>query len=100
MKYGLRDYELQGICNVFAETQQVRQAIIYGSRARGTNRSSSDIDIAVMGEDLNLATMARLEEKLDDLLLPYFIDLHALSSIQNEALLYNIQTEGKTIYKA
>ena len=35
----------------FAKDNGVRKVILFGSRARGTNRERSDIDIAVSGGD-------------------------------------------------
>ena len=37
MNYGLNDIEIQALRSLFATVPEVEEAIIYGSRARGTN---------------------------------------------------------------
>ena len=94
--FGLSDRELASIRAIFAEMPDV-EAVIFGSRARGDYRESSDIDIALMGENVSVSQAAQLEERLDDLLLPYRIDLVRYNMLQNPALKQNIQMEGKVL---
>ena len=55
------------ICNEF----QAKEVVLYGSRAKGTARERSDIDIAVSGvNDFDL-----LVEKIEDLPTLYSVDL-------------------------
>ena len=61
MKFGLKDVEISALCNVLASVPEVEEAIIYGSRARGTNRISSDIDITLKGSNLTYLQLALLE---------------------------------------
>lgn len=91
--YGLSTIELQQIRQVFASQPEVKEAWLYGSRARGDYKPYSDIDITLVG-DLTTSHMADLETKLDDLLLPYTIDLTCLRSIRNAALRANIAHDG------
>jgi predicted nucleotidyltransferase len=37
----------------------VRLAILFGSTARGTNRTSSDVDVAILARDLDVLALAR-----------------------------------------
>ncbi len=95
--YGLTDNELNQLKAVFSAHKGVEKAILYGSRARGTNRPYSDIDISLVGSDLSLSDLAILDDQLEDLYLPYKIDLNAYHRITNPALLHNIATEGINI---
>ena len=52
MEFGLKDQEINALRNVLASVPEVEEAIIYGSRARGTNRVSSDIDMTLKGSNL------------------------------------------------
>lgn len=95
--YGLTNQQLAAIKQVFASVPEVSAAILYGSRARGDYKPYSDLDITLQG-NLTHAHLADLEGKLDDLYLPFFIDLSDMSKISNQALLMNIQREGKILY--
>lgn len=95
--YGLNDKELSSIRQVFLMYPQIEAAILYGSRARGDYRPYSDIDIALLGNGLTHGQMADIEARLDDLYIPYSIDLSDIGKITNPALLVNIRREGKQL---
>ena len=99
MRFGLNDIELQALCSVLASMPEVEEAIIYGSRARGTNHIASDIDITLKGNELTYLQLALLDAKIDDLYLPYFVDLSLFSMLKNSDLLESINREGKVLYK-
>ncbi len=67
--------------------------ILYGSRAMGTVRERSDIDIAVSGVD----NFDELVEKVEDLPALYSIDLLNLDTCRNELLLEDIREYGREI---
>ena len=49
---------------------------LFGSWARGEQRRSSDIDVAVLPQaDLPVGTLARLRYELDESTIPYSVDL-------------------------
>ena len=78
----------------------MKSALLYGSRAIGYYGNGSDIDLALCGgTDLNLQVQHRVADALDDLLLPYTIDLSILHDIENPKLLAHIDASGKTIYE-
>ena len=99
MKFGLKDVEISALCNVLASVPEVEEAIIYGSRARGTNRISSDIDITLKGSNLTYLQLALLDAKIDDMYLPYFVDLSLFSMLRNTDLIESIEREGKVLYR-
>lgn len=71
---------------------------LYGSRAKGTHRSGSDIDLCIMAPRLDLKRMATLEEAIDDLLLPYEVDLCNYDDIENPELRSHIHRCGVTVF--
>ena len=99
MRFGLNDIELQALCSVLASMPEVEEAIIYGSRARGTNHIASDIDITLKGNELTYLQLALLDANIDDLYLPYFVDLSLFSMLKNPDLLESINREGKVLFK-
>ncbi|MSP72827.1 MAG: hypothetical protein EXR76_11790, partial [Myxococcales bacterium] len=69
---------------------EVEKAVLYGSRAKGTYRPSSDIDLTLCGGELNHTLLMRIVNKLDDLL---------LSSLTHPALLDHIRRVGVVLYE-
>ncbi|MFM9104504.1 MAG: nucleotidyltransferase domain-containing protein [Cyanobium sp.] len=53
----------------------VREVWLYGSRAMGRHRPGSDIDLTLVAPELRHPDRLRLMAALDDLLLPWGIDL-------------------------
>jgi predicted nucleotidyltransferase len=98
MQFGLNDMELNALRQALAAFPEVEEAIIYGSRARGTNRVASDIDITLKGSNLTYLQLALIDAKIDDLYLPYFVDLSLFSMIKSTDLIESIEREGKVLY--
>ena len=99
MGFGLKDNEINALRVTLASIPEVEEAIIYGSRARGTNKLASDIDITLKGKSLTYLQLALLDAKIDDLYLPYFVDLSLFSMLRNADLIDNIVREGKVLYR-
>ncbi|HRO41960.1 MAG TPA: nucleotidyltransferase domain-containing protein [Flavipsychrobacter sp.] len=94
----LHDADWSKINAVFSSFPQIEKAWLYGSRAKGTSKPYSDIDITLEGDNLNLAVLNEVEIALDDLLLPYEFDLSIKKGIKNEDLLNHIDRVGKVVY--
>lgn len=92
--YGLSPIDIEKIKSVFNRHKEVDKAILYGSRAKGNYREYSDIDISLVGNELNLSKLIEMETELDDLLLPYKIDLSLFHSIENKDLVDHINRVG------
>ena len=100
MTYGLPDASIQNICAVLARYPQVKQAILYGSRAKGNYKHGSDIDLTLRGgTDLTLQVLYKIMDELDDLLLPYTIDLSIYANIRDPDVIAHIQRVGVTFYE-
>ncbi len=100
MSYGLAESVTERICGVFSHYPQIEQALLYGSRAKGNYRQGSDIDLTLVGGlDLNSAVLTKVLDELDDLLLPYAIDLSLLRTISDADVLAHIQRVGVVLYQ-
>ena len=99
MKYGLSNRTLQKIQSVLSHYPQVERAILYGSRATGTYRNGSDIDLTLYGDALTHSILSRIDTELDDLLLPYTIDLSIFHQIDNPVMVEQIQRIGVNFYE-
>lgn len=91
---GIRDVVLNQIRDLAAQ-YDLCKVILFGSRARGDYKERSDIDLAVSGGDISGFALAVDEET--DTLLQY--DVVNLDSRVDEALLENIEKDGKVLYE-
>ncbi len=99
MKFGLGDDIIKQINSVFEKHPQVDKVLLYGSRAKGTQRAGSDIDLTLKGEGLDLRLLCQLGTELDDLLTPYLFDISNFSDIENKDLIEHIGRVGKVFYE-
>lgn len=98
-KFGLEENVLQEIISIFKKYEEIEIAKIFGSRARGDYRKASDIDIALFGNKLTNEINTKVFYDIDDLYLPYKIDLINFNSIgTNNTIRENILREGVEIY--
>lgn len=99
MKSGLSDKTIQKIHGVFVKYPQIEKAILYGSRATGNYRNGSDIDLTFCGEGLTHSVLTKIDFDLDDLLLPYTIDISDFSKINNPDMVAEIKHVGINFYE-
>ncbi len=99
MRFGLKEEIIRKINDVFEAFPQIEKVILYGSRAKGNYRNGSDIDLTIMGEDLNLSVLNRLELKIDHLFLAYSFDISIFKQISNPDLVDHINRVGKVFYE-
>lgn len=99
MPYGLSEKTIQKICGVLAKYPHIDKAVLYGSRAKGNFRPGSDIDLSLHGAGLSLVELGRIESELDDLLLPYSIDLLIFDTLKHANLRDHIERVGVVFYQ-
>jgi predicted nucleotidyltransferase len=97
-EFGLLPEQWRRIHAVFSDYPEIERVVLYGSRAKGTFRPGSDIDLALNGPALNMKIMNKLATQLDDLLLPYEFDLCEFDHIDNQDLIDHIRRVGKDVY--
>ncbi|MCE5294057.1 MAG: nucleotidyltransferase domain-containing protein [Chlamydiales bacterium] len=96
--YGLKDSDLEEILSAFKKHPNITEAILFGSRAKGTQRPGSDVDIALKGNNLE-QTVLQLSIALNqESLMPYDFDLINYNTIDNQDLIDHINRVGKSIY--
>lgn len=98
MKDGIKDTHRESIVIAFVCNNRVERAVLYGSRAMGTYKISSDIDIVLFGDQLTLTDHAQLTATIDQTPMAQSVDLVLHSSIQNRALLEHIRRYGVEWY--
>jgi uncharacterized protein len=96
-RFGLPQATLDKLAGVFRRHPTIESVVIYGSRAKGNYRPGSDIDLTIKGE-LAFADLMQLEDQIDDLLLPYNVDLSQYRQLANTDLIAHIDRVGQEFY--
>lgn len=95
-RFGLPEYAIERLKDCLAH-YPIDRAIIYGSRAKGNYRHASDIDLTLVAPDMTHWDLLRLEQDIDDLLLPWKVDLSLYHHIDNEDLKEHIDRVGQPL---
>ncbi len=99
MKYGLKQSDLEDMDRIFSMFDDVEKVVLFGSRAKGTYKPGSDIDIALKGRDVKEKTVSRLAMLLnEESLLPYFFDVVNYTELKNKDFIEHIDRVGVVIY--
>jgi predicted nucleotidyltransferase len=98
-RFGLTAQTVEKISGVFMRHPQVEKAVLYGSRAKGNYKNGSDIDLTLFGSGLGYRDLLTMLDELDDLLLPYTIDLSIFSQLTHAGLIDHIQRVGAVFYE-
>ncbi len=96
--FGLPVATLDKLNSVFAQHGAIESVLIYGSRAKGNYRPGSDIDLTIKGSEIPFEEFMRIEDQIDNLMLPYSVDLSQYRQIGNEELIAHIDRVGVEIY--
>ena len=99
MNHGLSATTVAKIHGVLSRHAEVEEAILYGSRAKGNFKPGSDIDMTLTGSGLDERIRGRIDEELDDLLLPYEFDLSIFTSLTHPELIDHIRRVGVVFYE-
>lgn len=95
---GLSPKELEILQNVFKKFDKIEEVILFGSRALGTHKTASDIDLAIKG-NVDINTLSKLKYTLEeDTNLPYFFDVVIYDNLENLELKKHIDEFGKVIF--
>jgi uncharacterized protein len=98
MSFGLPQDTISQMHEVFRKYPQIDEVIIYGSRAQGNYRPGSDIDLTLIGADVTGDVRAKVWLDLDELNIPYIVDLSVLAQLTSDSLIDHIRRAGKIFY--
>ena len=73
--------------------------MLYGSRALGRQRAGSDVDLCLVAPSMELGELLELGAALDDLLLPWQIDLQLRHLIAHEGLLSHLDRADQLLWE-
>jgi predicted nucleotidyltransferase len=99
MPYGLRDRDLALIIESITTFPEIKEVVLFGSRAKGVQKTGSDVDLAIKGRGVTHETVVRLSAALnEDKPLPYFFDVVHYEGIKEPRLTEHIDRVGIVIY--
>jgi uncharacterized protein len=99
MKLGLSESHLGILIGALQSLPPICKAIVFGSRAMGTNSPVSDIDLAIFGDEVSFTVVVDLVTLLEESDLPLKVDVVNYANITNAALREHIDRVGKLIYE-
>ncbi len=97
-KFGLSEKTIETICRFFDTENRIEEVKIFGSRARGNFKPSSDIDLTLYG-DIDEKLLRHINSELDELPTPYKFDVVNYQSIDNENLKDIIDKTSQEFFK-
>jgi uncharacterized protein len=92
--FGLSEKTIEIIKKLLSNYPQIKKVKIFGSRAKGNYKPSSDIDLALFG-NIDDKLLRHIASELDELPTPYQFDVLNYNDIDNENLKNNIDKFGK-----
>lgn len=96
LEFGLKERDYDEIKAMYFLFPSIDEIIIFGSRARGDYRKTSDIDMTLKGE-ISRLELAKIREYLEDSRIPYIVDLVLYNDIIDEEFKKEIDRDGKKI---
>lgn len=91
---GITDAHWQQILSIFRKHPNITDVILYGSRAKGTFREGSDIDVAIKGGGITHHQLAQLDTDYEQLYLPWKLDVTIYETVANPDLKAHIDRVG------
>jgi hypothetical protein len=86
-------------CALYSVTTRPSTACCSTARApKATTGPAPDIDLSIQAPTLGLTDLLAIENQIDDLLLPWTVDLSLLQHIDNPDLLDHIRRTGIPLY--
>lgn len=97
MKIDLNQAVIDKIRSSLKNEENIKKIILFGSRAKNTSKRGSDIDLAIVGEGVDFRQLCRIGVILDELDLPYKVDVVDYNSITNQELKSHINRVGVSL---
>ena len=89
----------QRLLELIRSHPHVQNVVLYGSRRLGRQRAGSDIDLCLEAPSMELGELLELGAELDDLLLPWQIDLQLRHLISHKGLVAHIERAGQLLWE-
>ena len=99
MRFGLSDSVIKELQDVFRRHANIKKVLIFGSRSKGNYREGSDIDLAVVGNNIDYNQLLSILCEIDDLGLLYSVDLLDYTKKKGTPIGDHIDRVGQVFYE-
>lgn len=97
--FGISDKTYSKILDTFQRFPEIKEVVIFGSRAKGNYKNGSDIDLAVKGENVGPGLILKLKGFFNvRFSIPYKVDVIGYNYLTHPGLKEHINRVGKKIY--
>jgi len=97
---GLSQSDLASIINNASSDPMIKELILFGSRAKGSYKKGSDVDLAVNCSEHGDQAAIRLSIALNEnTFMPYFFDVIDMKTITSQELIEHIERVGIRLYQ-
>lgn len=86
------------IKSIFRRYASIETVIVFGSRAKGTFRDDSDVDLTFKGNNLTTNILSNVMTDIGNINSPFLFDISLYDSINSSSLKDLIDSEGKIFY--
>lgn len=98
-KYGLSETDISDVLSILQKNQKIYKISLFGSRAKGVFKDGSDVDLALMGVNLELNDILDASNEIEELLLPFKFDLIIYNRIEEKNLIEHIDRIGIVLFE-
>lgn len=98
-KYGLSETDISDVLSILQKNQKIYKITLFGSRAKGIFKDGSDVDLALMGVNLELNDILDASNEIEELLLPFKFDLIIYNRIEEKNLIEHIDRVGIVLFE-
>ncbi len=101
MKYGLKERDVKYIIESIKTFSEIKEVVLFGSRAKGNFKKGSDVDMAIKGENITHSIVTSLSYLLnEEKPLPYYFDVVHYEKIKKSELTEHIDRVGIVFYES
>lgn len=100
MRFGLSETVIKELQEVFRHHANIEKVLIFGSRSKGNYRAGSDIDLAVIGKDVDYNQLLDIICEIEELDLLYSVDLLDYQKKKGTPIGDHIDRVGQIFYQA
>ena len=100
MKFGLSESVIKELHDVFRRYANIEKVLIFGSRSKGNYRTGSDIDLAIVGKNIDYRQLLDVQCAIEELELLYTIDLLDYQQKKGTPIGDHIDRIGQVFYEA
>lgn len=98
MNFGLSEATLERVRRILATFPAIDRAVLYGSRAMGTFKAGSDIDLTLFGSGIDRALCAEVAMMFAASIVPFRVDVSAFDLLTHEGLKDHIRRRGTVLF--